>query len=44
MYHLEESSVSIAVRYKKCGQISVLSVNESTIQYAFRNATETYTV
>ena len=43
MYHLEERSVSTAIRYKKCAQIC-LSVNESPIRYAFRNAAESYTV
>ena len=44
MYHLEERSVSTAIRCKKCAQIFVLSVNKSPIRYAFRNATESYTI
>ena len=44
MYHLEGRSVSTAIRYKMDAQMSVLSVNESPIWYAFRNATESYTV
>ena len=42
---LEERSVSTDnIRYKKCVQISVLSMNESPIRYVLRNATESYTV
>ena len=41
---LEERSVSTAIQYKNCAQILVLSVNKSPIRYAFRNATESYTV
>ena len=44
MYHLEERSASTAIRYKKSAQIFALSVNKSPIRYAFRNATESYTV
>ena len=44
MYNLEERIVLTAIWYKKCAQIFVLSVNKSPIQYAFRNATESYTV
>ena len=41
---LEKRRISTAIEYKKCAQISVLSVNESPIRYAFRKATESYTV
>ena len=44
MYHFEERSVSTATRYKKCVEIFIFSVNKSPIRYAFRNATESYTV
>ena len=44
MYHVEERSVSTAIRYKNCAQILVLIVNKSPIGYAFRSATESYTV
>ena len=43
MYHLEKRSVSTAIQYKNCALL-VLSVNKSPIRYAFRNATESYTV
>ena len=44
MYHLEERSVSNTIRYKKCAQILVLSVNKSPLWCTFRNATESYRV
>ena len=44
IYHLEERSVSTAIRYKKCAQIFVVDVNKSPIRYIFRDATKSYTV
>ena len=44
MYYLEERSLLTAIRYKKCGQIFVSSVNKALSQYAFRNAVESYMV
>ena len=44
MYHLEERSVSTAIRYKKCAQIFVSSVNKNPIRYTIRNATNSYKV
>ena len=35
MYHLEERSVSIAVRYEKCAQIFVSSVNKTLSDIQF---------
>ena len=40
----EERSVSTAIRYKKCVQIFVSSVNKNPIRYTIRNATNSNTV
>ena len=44
MYRLEERSVSTAVRYEKCAEIFVSSVNKNSIRYTIRDATYSYTV
>ena len=44
MYHLEERSVSTAIRYEKCAQIFVSSVNKNPIRYTIRDATNSYAV
>ena len=44
MYHLEERSVSTAIRNKKCAQTFVSTVNKNPIRYTIRDATNSYTV
>ena len=39
MYPLEERSISDAIRYEKCAQIFVSSMNKNLIRYAIRDAT-----
>ena len=41
---LEERSVSTAIRYKKCAQTFVLSVNKNPIRHTIRDATNSYKV
>ena len=44
LYHLEERSAPAAIRYKKCAQIFVASVNKNSIRYTIRDAMNSYTV
>ena len=44
MYHLEEGSISTAIRYKKCAQIFAVDVNKSTIRYIIGDAMKSYTL
>ena len=44
MYHLEERSVSAAIRYKKCAQMFVSSATENPIRYTICDITKSYTV
>ena len=44
LYHLEECSVSTAIRYKKCAQIFISSVNKNPIQYTIHDTIKSYAV